>query len=211
MGSGFSSAVMLDTMDKARLSAAVTFIEPYPDRLYSLFLPNDRSVSTVIARPVQEVPLSIFDQLEAQDLLFIDSSHVAKIGSDVTLILLRILPRLKRGVLVHFHDIFYPCSYPAVWIREGRAWNESSVPKSLSRGKHTVPICGLQFLCLLSFPGCLPGTAPCFPEKCGLQFMDQEGGLVPVNPMARAAVCRAQELANVIAWPLACRRTVSNN
>jgi len=77
------------------------------------------------ARQVQDVPLSVFDQLEAQDLVFIDSSHVAKIGSDVTFIFLRILPRLKRGGLVHFHDIFYPCSYPAVWIREGRAWNES--------------------------------------------------------------------------------------
>ncbi|HMD84912.1 MAG TPA: class I SAM-dependent methyltransferase [Terriglobia bacterium] len=125
VGSGFSSAVMLDTLDQTHESVALTFIEPYPDRLYSLLSPHDRSIATVIVRRVQEVSLSVFDQLEAQDLVFIDSSHVSKIGSDVTFILLRILPRLKRGVLVQFHDIFYPFSYPVHWIRQGRAWNES--------------------------------------------------------------------------------------
>jgi predicted O-methyltransferase YrrM len=125
IGSGFSSAVMLDTLDRINMSAELTFIEPYPDRLYSLLSGRDRSTSTVLVQKVQEVCLSVFDQLEAQDLLFIDSSHVAKVGSDVTFILLRILPRLKAGVLVHFHDIFYPFSYPVSWIRIGRAWNES--------------------------------------------------------------------------------------
>jgi hypothetical protein len=125
VGSGFSSAVMLDTLGQTNASAELTLLEPYPDRLYSLLSPHDRSISTVLVQRVQEVSLSVFDQLEAQDLVFIDSSHVCKIGSDVTFILLRILPRLKRGVLVHFHDVFYPFSYPASWIREGRAWNES--------------------------------------------------------------------------------------
>jgi hypothetical protein len=125
VGSGFSSAVMLDTLDQTHGSVAMTFIEPYPHRLYSLLSPQDRSRATIIARRVQEVPLSVFDQLEAQDLLIIDSSHVAKIGSDVTFLVLRVLPRLKRGVIVHVHDMFYPFSYPVAWIREGRAWNES--------------------------------------------------------------------------------------
>jgi hypothetical protein len=125
IGSGFSSAVMLDTLSQTHESATLTFIEPFPDRLNSLLSSNDRTSSTILVQPVQEVSLSVFDQLDAQDILFIDSSHVAKIGSDVTIILLRILPRLRRGVLVHFHDIFYPVSYPVSWIREGRAWNES--------------------------------------------------------------------------------------
>ena len=167
VGSGFSSAVMLDTIDKARLSAALTFIEPYPERLYSLFLPNDRSVSTVIARPVQEVPLSIFDQLEAQDLLFIDSSHVAKIGSDVTLILLRILPRLKRGVLVHFHDIFYPCSYPAVWIREGRAWNESLFLRAFLVGNTQFQFVAFNSYARYLFPDVFRERLPAFLDNAG--------------------------------------------
>jgi predicted O-methyltransferase YrrM len=125
IGSGFSSAVMLDTLSHTHESVGLTFIEPFRHRLHSLLSSSDRSSSTILAQPVQEVSLSVFDQLEAQDILFIDSSHVAKIGSDVTIILLRILPRLRRGVLVHFHDIFYPVSYPIDWIRDGRAWNES--------------------------------------------------------------------------------------
>jgi Methyltransferase domain len=125
VGCGFSSAVILDTLSHTGESATLTFIEPFPDRLYALLSSDDKSCSTILVKRVQEVALSIFDELGAQDVLFIDSSHVAKIGSDVTFILLRILPRLKRGVLVHFHDIFYPFSYPVSWIREGRAWNES--------------------------------------------------------------------------------------
>ena len=125
VGSGFSSAVMLDTLSYTGESATLTFIEPFPDRLHALLSSDDKSCSTILVQRVQEVSLSIFDQLDARDVLFIDSSHVAKIGSDVTFILLRILPRLKRGVLVHFHDIFYPFSYPVGWIRDGRAWNES--------------------------------------------------------------------------------------
>ena len=125
VGSGFSSMVMLDTLERTHTSASLTFIEPFPERLNSLLWPGDKSSSTILAKRVQEVPLSLFDQLEAQDVLFIDSSHVAKIGSDVTFLLLRVLPRLKRGALVHLHDIFYPFTYPISWIREGRAWNES--------------------------------------------------------------------------------------
>ena len=125
VGSGFSSAVILDTLSHTNGSATLTFIEPFPGRLQALLSSEDKSCSTILVKRVQEVSLSIFDQLDAQDVLFIDSSHVAKIGSDVTFILLRILPRLKRGVIVHFHDIFYPFSYPISWIREGRAWNES--------------------------------------------------------------------------------------
>ncbi len=91
-GSGFSSAVMLDTLEQTHASAALTFIEPYPDRLYSLLSDRDRSSATILVQRIQEIPLSVFNQLEAQDVLFIDSSHVAKIGSDVTFILLRVLP-----------------------------------------------------------------------------------------------------------------------
>ena len=85
VGSGFSSAVMLDTLGLTRMSASLTFIEPYPDRLYSLLSPDDRSHSKILVNRVQEVSLSVFDQLEAQDLIFIDSSHVAKVGSDARL------------------------------------------------------------------------------------------------------------------------------
>lgn len=69
--------------------------------------------------------LSLFDTLGENDMLFIDSTHVAKINSDVCVVFFEILPRLKSGVLVHFHDIFYPFSYPDSWLLNRNAWNES--------------------------------------------------------------------------------------
>ncbi|MCZ8539210.1 hypothetical protein [Psychrobacillus psychrodurans] len=59
------------------------------------------------------------------DILFIDSYHVSKIGSDVNYIIFEILPKLKPGVRIHFHDIFYPFEYPEKWIFEGRFWNRA--------------------------------------------------------------------------------------
>ena len=58
------------------------------------------------------------------DVLFIDSTHVSKVGSDVNYIFFEILPRLRSGVHIHFHDIFYPFEYPKEWVYEGRNWNE---------------------------------------------------------------------------------------
>lgn len=66
-----------------------------------------------------------FAALEANDILFIDSTHVAKINSDVNAAFFDILPQLAPGVCVHFHDIFYPFEYPRAWVYEGRNWNEA--------------------------------------------------------------------------------------
>jgi hypothetical protein len=126
VGSGFSSAEMLD-VDELFLSKKTefTFVEPYPDRLLSLLSARDTQTHTIDARPVQEVDLNTFLALEENDILFIDSSHVAKIGSDVLHIVFYILPLLKKGVIVHFHDILWPFEYPENWIEEGRVWSEA--------------------------------------------------------------------------------------
>lgn len=63
--------------------------------------------------------------MQAGDILFIDSTHVSKIDSDVNLYLFHILPRLAKGVLIHIHDISYPFEYYKEWIYNGRAWNEA--------------------------------------------------------------------------------------
>ncbi|MBB1285819.1 class I SAM-dependent methyltransferase [Flavisolibacter sp. BT320] len=126
IGSGFSSAVMLDTAEIFfQNNVQLTFIEPYPERLYSLIRKADKTATTIIEQGVQAVPLDVFAQLEAGDILFIDSSHVVKTGSDVNYILFDILPLLKPGILIHFHDVFYPFEYPKNWVFNGRNWNES--------------------------------------------------------------------------------------
>jgi hypothetical protein len=126
VGSGFSSAVMLDTIERYFLhNPEVTFIEPYPDRLKSLLTGNDIDKVTIIDKKLQDVPSEIYSSLESGDLLFIDSSHVVKCGSDLQLLLFDILPFLPSGIFVHFHDVFYPFDYPAEWLKKGVYWNEN--------------------------------------------------------------------------------------
>ena len=126
VGSGFSSAVCLDINERFfDNSMECTFIEPDPVRLHALLRDNDRDRVRIKPQAVQEVPVEEFSRLEANDILFVDSSHVAKIGSDVNYLLFDVLPALKAGVLIHFHDIFYPFEYPREWIYRGVAWNEA--------------------------------------------------------------------------------------
>lgn len=126
IGSGFTSALMLDTNEKwLNRQSKLTFIEPYPDRLLGLLGENDKTLCKIHQQPAQEIPLACFGQLQANDILFIDSSHVSKIGSDVNYIVFEILPALKPGVIIHFHDIYWPFEYPLSWIELGRAWNEA--------------------------------------------------------------------------------------
>ena len=126
IGSGFSSAVMLDTIDRFFPTApALTFVEPYPTQLNALLRPTDRSRVTIIEDTVQHVPVDMFRSLEAGDLLFIDSSHVLKCGSDLQMLLFEVIPRLAAGAYVHFHDIFQTFEYPEEWLRQGRYWNEA--------------------------------------------------------------------------------------
>jgi hypothetical protein len=126
IGSGFSSAVMLDTVDGYFSSRPeITFIEPYPDRLKSLLQRDDEKHVKIIDKKIQDVPVELFLSLGKSDLLFIDSSHVLKCGSDLQLLMFEILPLLPPGIFVHFHDVFYPFDYPSEWLKEGRYWNEN--------------------------------------------------------------------------------------
>lgn len=126
VGSGFSSAVMLETNERFLSSEThLTFIEPFSERL-EWFLPHaKRTTVDVIRLPVQDVALSVFDELGPRDILFIDSSHVVKVGSDVKFLLDEVVPRVAPGVSVHFHDVGWPFEYPIRWNRMGRAWNEA--------------------------------------------------------------------------------------
>jgi hypothetical protein len=64
-----------------------------------------------VPRKAQKVPLEVLTELDDGDFLFIDSSHTVKPGSEVNRLILEVLPRLKRGAWVHFHDIFFPYDY----------------------------------------------------------------------------------------------------
>ena len=73
----------------------------------------------------QQVPIERFRELAAGDVLFVDTTHTVKLGSDVNFVILDVLPELKPGVVVHFHDIFLPWEYPRHWIESlGLYWSE---------------------------------------------------------------------------------------
>ena len=92
----------------------------------------------MIEKPVQDVPLELFRGLEANDILFIDSSHVSKIGSDVNFLFFEVLPILKPGVFVQIHDIFWPFEYPKAWYDLGWAWNEVYLVRAMLAGGRAI-------------------------------------------------------------------------
>lgn len=125
IGSGFSSAVMMEVNEKYfDNKIEITFIEPHTQTLYQRMFKGDKTRYKVIPKGVQGVPLDVFKQLKKDDILFIDSTHVSKFNSDVNYELFDILPELNNGVIVHFHDIFDGFEYPLEWLKIGWAWNE---------------------------------------------------------------------------------------
>ncbi|MEB3049488.1 class I SAM-dependent methyltransferase [Mycolicibacter sp. MYC123] len=127
VGSGFSTACMLDVADDAGLSdLTITCIDPSANRLRGRLREKDYSRVDIIEGLVQNVPVSMFSKLNKNDILFIDSTHVLKTGSDVHYELFSILPSLNEGVLIHFHDIGYPFEYSRPWLfKDNKSWNEA--------------------------------------------------------------------------------------
>ena len=130
VGSGFSTLLALDVRDRWLPELQITTIDPFPQRLDELLNASPAPLSgrdalTILAEPVQTVDASVFTALGADDVLFVDSTHVAKAGSDVNQLIFEVLPRLASGVYVHIHDVFGNFEYPEQWVMQGRAWNEA--------------------------------------------------------------------------------------
>ena len=127
IGSGMSSRIAALALERNRSDGRdgeLVCIEPFPESRLTDNMPR----ATLIEQRVEDVPLEQFDALGANDILFIDSSHAVKFGGDVCREFLEILPRLKPGVWVHVHDVFFPQDYPADWVLKKRlAFNEQYV------------------------------------------------------------------------------------
>jgi Methyltransferase domain len=130
IGSGVSTLCMLEA---ARLNqgdgkpfSKITCVEPFPnDKL------RGRTEIELIPQLCQQVPLTVFDRLSSGDLLFIDSTHAVKIGSDVLRIYLEIIPRLAPGVFIHIHDIYLPYAYPRTVFTRPWWWQETAMLMTL--------------------------------------------------------------------------------
>jgi hypothetical protein len=124
LGSGHTTLV---STQAARENAAeghacrVDAYDPFP----GVATPDLPGLDGLHAVAAQDIPLSVFEELQRGDVLFVDTTHVVKLGSDVNHIVLQILPRLKPGVIVHVHDIFIPYEYPRQWPEQfGLYWTE---------------------------------------------------------------------------------------
>ena len=118
IGSGHSTRFMYRAVADGGLDCAITAIDPAPRA-------NIASLDIDVQRKtLQEADHSVFSSLGAQDLLCVDSSHILMPGSDVDIVLNRILPALAPGVVVAFHDIFLPFPYPPDW--DWRNYNEQN-------------------------------------------------------------------------------------
>jgi hypothetical protein len=169
VGSGYSSCVTLD-INELFLDGGLdlTFVEPYPDLLQTLMKAGDSERHLVIASRVQDLDPSVFDTLEAGDILFIDSTHVTKCNSDVNFEVFDVLPRLKPGVVIHFHDVFYPFEYPEDWFfTENRSWNELYLLRAFLMNNTDYEILFFNHYMHLKHQSSVARAFPDFPRNCG--------------------------------------------
>ncbi|MBS7635673.1 class I SAM-dependent methyltransferase [Candidatus Bathyarchaeota archaeon] len=130
VGAGFSTLLAIEAIMKNKeegYNCELMGIDPYPsETLMKAFQTYRNSIRfSLIEREVQELEPSMLTTLGENDILFIDSTHVVRIGGDVVYLYLRVLPRLNKGVLIHSHDVFLPLEYPKEWVfKMHRFWSE---------------------------------------------------------------------------------------
>jgi hypothetical protein len=116
IGSGFSTKFARRAIDDRGLRTSILSVDPFPRAEI------DDICDEIIRKPLEETDIKVFGRLESGDVLFVDSSHYVFQNSDANIVFLEVMPRLKPGVLIHFHDIFLPDDYPATWSH--RFYNE---------------------------------------------------------------------------------------
>jgi hypothetical protein len=139
VGSGVSTACMLNAVRQneveGRPGSDIVCIEPFPKKQFV-----NVSGVTHIESLVQMVDRSVFDRLQAGDVLFIDSSHAVKTGSDVSVLYLQVIPKLRPGVHIHIHDICLPYLYGRDALRTVFGWQETTLLAALLSGNRRLCI-----------------------------------------------------------------------
>ncbi|MBN2670802.1 MAG: hypothetical protein JXX29_03975 [Deltaproteobacteria bacterium] len=124
IGGGITSFLIMDLnrllFENAPIQLEV--IQPFATLITNELSPEKQPI--LHEKRIQDVDLNLFETMEEDDVLFLDTSHVSKAGSEVNCILFEILPKLKPGVRVHIHDIFFPFEYPEEFFQDGKQWNE---------------------------------------------------------------------------------------
>jgi hypothetical protein len=151
IGSGFSTLVSAE-VNRRYLSRKMHLacVEPHPRQF---LIDGIDGVTELVTRPVQSVDFSFFDCLGSNGILFIDSSHVSKTGSDVNHLLFEVIPRRHPGVYIHFHDIFLPDDYPEKWaIEDERHWNEQYLVRAFLQYNSAFEVIWSSYLMATRYP-----------------------------------------------------------
>jgi hypothetical protein len=179
VGGGYST-LLLALAARRNENTALTCIEPDPIDPLRSEIPG---LEALIRTRVENIGLPFFEQLQAGDVLFIDSSHTVRIGGDVNYLFLEVLPHLKPGVIVHVHDIFFPFEYPRKWAMEQRRfWTEQYLLQAFLafNGEFEVLV-GVQYL-LAHWSDQVRATFPNSPALKGGSFWMQRKGRLEGDP-----------------------------
>ncbi|QFT72759.1 class I SAM-dependent methyltransferase [Ruegeria sp. THAF33] len=125
VGCGNSTRVTRQAIIDGNLDTTITAVDPYPRA------DIDHVVDRFEQKRLEDTDPALFAELEAGDILFIDSSHVVRMSNDVAHLFCRIIPSLKPGVVIHVHDVFLPYEYPKRFFYDCPGWGEQYVLHSL--------------------------------------------------------------------------------
>jgi hypothetical protein len=173
IGSGHSTLLTAE-VNRLYLESTLdlTFVEPSPPPyLRSRHDGNTR----VIAKRPQDLR-GLHREFQSGDILFLDTSHVTKTGSDVNHLYFEVIPRLAPGVIIHIHDIFLPLDYPKSWVFGGRSWNEQYLVQAMLTFTNAFKI-------LFSSAYCHHALRPTLARSLGGEALDgQSLWLVKLDP-----------------------------
>lgn len=134
IGSGHSTLIALEAIKKNKsvnkIETKIICVEPYENKWL------DHLNIKILRKKIENLDESYYLALEKNDILFIDSSHIIRPQGDVLKIFFEIVPKLKKGTIVHVHDIFTPKDYPEKWlIEQNKFWNEQYIVEALMMNK----------------------------------------------------------------------------
>jgi len=180
VGCGVSTAVILLAAKDADYKPQVICVDPFPTGY--LTRTAEHKLIELIPKPAQEVDLRILTGLDGGDLLFVDSTHTVRPGSEVNRIILEVLPRLPSGSFVHFHDIYFPYDYQSAVLNALFFWEESTLLHAFlidnQRYSIAVSLSMLHHACPQQMQSLLPNYRPAVMHE-GLYTMRQPSGHFP--------------------------------
>jgi predicted O-methyltransferase YrrM len=187
LGSGYSTLLIaLATAQNADDGTATTHevFDPFPR---PHILGDALAASKLTALSATDVPLEVFATLESGDILFVDTTHTVKLGGDVNHLILDVLPILRPGVIVHFHDIFLPWEYPRPWFEEMHwYWAEQYLLQAFLAYNHDFEVILPAHALARDHPERLAASIPAFTAEVapGSMWIRRVGPPVDARPQA---------------------------